>query len=293
MITIILQGGLGNQMFQYAAAKALAVKWNTVVQQDLSIFKIHQHKSWCRPYELDVFDIEATKRFSTSFLNKMWLTLINQYGQNTLVKLLKRKSRVFDSSISTMEDWKSCSDNTILIGYFGTELYFKEYRTEILKDFQFKTPLDERNETVANQMKATNSVSVHIRRGDYLNEVNSKVFAQVSPEWYNRAIQKVQASKGATHFFFFSDDIEWCRSVFSEIENAVFVDWNHGSDSYRDMQLMSFCKHNIIPNSTFSWWGAWLNNNPDKMVIAPSVFFVDAGKNGAYRQNMPKEWLLM
>lgn len=293
MITIILQGGLGNQMFQYAAAKALAAKWNTQVRQDLSIFKIHQHKSWCRPYELDVFDIDATKKFSTSVFNKAWLTLINQYGHNQWVKLLNKWTHVYDSSVLTKEDWKSCHDNTTLIGYFGAEFYFKEYRTEILKDFQFKLPLDERNESVARQMKATNSVSVHIRRGDYLNEVNSKVFAKVSPEWYNMAIQKIQESAGATHFFFFSDDIEWCRSTFREIENVVFVDWNHGSDSYRDMQLMSLCKHNIIPNSTFSWWGAWLNNNPEKMVIAPAVFFVDAGKNEAYRQNMPKEWLLL
>lgn len=293
MITIILQGGLGNQMYQYAAAKSLATRLNTEVRMDLSVFKIHQQKSWCRPYELDVFDFDALQFSATSFMKKSWLALLTGHGHNKAVELLKKSKHVYDSSSSDMNAWEQCPDGTTLFGYFASEKYFKEHRAIILKDFQFKHPLDERNNTLANQIESTNSVSVHIRRGDYLNEVNSKVFAQISPEWYFKAIEMVKEQKSATHFYFFSDDIEWCRQIFQNLDDTSFIDWNNGANSYRDMQLMSLCRHNIIPNSTFSWWGAWLNANPEKMVIAPSTYFINDIQNKTYRENMPKDWILL
>lgn len=293
MITIILSGGLGNQMFQYASGKALATRLNTGMRLDLSFFEVFKNKSWCRPYELgNVFNIDVSLFSSASINNKIWFTALTKYRYKSLGRWIKKLSLVYDSTDDPLERWYQCHDNTKLWGSFAKEVYFRDYQNEILKEFQFKAPLDEHNETIANLIQTTNPVSVHIRRGDYLNEVNSKVFAPISPGWYHAAIQMTKEKAGATHFFFFSDDMEWTRQTFGDIENATFVDWNHGADSYKDMQLMSLCKHNIITNSTFSWWGAWLNTNPNKMVIAPSVFFNNEKANETYRQNMPKDWIL-
>ena len=294
MITIILQGGLGNQMFQYAAAKALASRLNTNVRLDLSVFKIHHNKNWCRPYELDsIFDVDASHFYSLSLVKKIWIAVLYEYRYKPLGKWLKKFFHVFDSSTQSIDQWHQCQDNTTLWGYFGSEAYFKDKRNEILEVFRFKNILDEKNKAVAELIQNTNSVSVHIRRGDYLNEVNSKVFVSLTPKWYHEAIRKVKEKAENAHFFFFSDDMDWVRDTFGDINNATFVDWNSGADSYKDMQLMSLCKHNIIPNSTFSWWGAWLNTNPNKMVIAPAVFYVNEKSNDSYRQNMPKEWILL
>ena len=293
MITIILQGGLGNQMFQYAAAKALSTRLNTDVKVDISLYKIHQNKSWCRPYELDIFNINAKLDYSTNYIKKTKLSALSQYGKTAAVRTMKKISHIYDSSTQPVAQWHQCKDNTTLWGYFASEVYFRENRPEILKDFQFKKELDERNQEVTKNILATHSVSVHIRRGDYLNAVNSKVFAALSPQWYHEAIQTIKEKVTDAHFYFFSDDMEWTRQTFHEIENATFIDWNHGADSYKDMQLMSLCEHNIIPNSTFSWWGAWLNTHPDKIVIAPSIYYLDDKENENYRANMPQEWILL
>lgn len=292
MLTIYLQGGLGNQMFEYASAKAFAKKTGAELRLDLSIFEIHKHKSWCRPYAMDIFAINNPKRISTSLFEKTKLHLLARPKQCLSTRLLKKIHHIVDDE-SVPETSERMLKNATLYGYFAKEKYFKDIRDELLKDFRFAKPLDERNSTIAQQMQETNSVSVHIRRGDYLNVVNSKVFAQVTPDWYVKAIQLMKEKTGATHFYFFSDDIEWCRTTFSNIENASFIDWNTGKESYRDMQLMSLCKHNIIPNSTFSWWGAWLNNNPQKIVVAPKHYFVDEQADNRKRESMPKDWILM
>ena len=162
-------------------------------------------------------------------------------------------------------------------GYWQSENYFESNRSILINDFSFRIPLNARNADALRLISSSNSVSIHIRRGDYLHNANAKAtHGLCSLEYYHKAIRLIKATIGKPRFFIFSDDMLWVKAHLEPEEDCIFVDWNFGVDSYNDMRLMSLCKHNIIANSSFSWWGAWLNRNPDKVIIAPKRWF--AGK---------------
>jgi hypothetical protein len=131
-----------------------------------------------------------------------------------------------------------------------------------------------RNLTVRDKILSSNSVSIHVRRGDYLQLINERLLVCDS-HYYERAIDEIARRIENPCFFIFSDDIEWCKIQFSYLPEKTFIDWNRNFNSYKDMHLMSLCKYNIIANSSFSWWAAWLNNYPQKIVIAPRLWFND------------------
>lgn len=132
--------------------------------------------------------------------------------------------------------------------------------------------LDPYNLELAKLITAKESVSLHIRRGDYLTAENS-IFQNIcTPTYYKNAVSYMNSNVVNPYYFIFSNDIEWCKNNLN-LDNITFVDWNIGVNSYKDMQLMSLCKHNIIANSSFSWWGAWLNNNPNKVVCVPKRWY--------------------
>jgi hypothetical protein len=118
-------------------------------------------------------------------------------------------------------------------------------------------------------MKSCASVSLHVRRGDY---AGNSIFGSASQEYYKKGVDYIRQHVDNPHFFIFSDEIEWCRKNLS-IDKATFIDWNKKDDSYKDLWLMSNCKNHVMANSTFSWWGAWLDNNPVKIVTAPKQWF--------------------
>lgn len=161
------------------------------------------------------------------------------------------------------------SDSIFYDGYWQYEEYFKDIRTEIIEKFQFPKFVDENNSGLAKKLLACNSVACHIRRGDYLK---NPMMCVCTLEYYIRAIEKMHNLIEPDLYCVFSDDPEWCKKNLSaqfDGKNVVFVNWNKDMESYRDMQLMSLCKHNIIANSSFSWWGAWLNQNENKIVMSP------------------------
>lgn len=153
-------------------------------------------------------------------------------------------------------------------GYFQTEKYFKDFENEIRKDFTFILPLSKKSEEIRWKIENSNSVSIHIRRGDYLKGNNLNYHWICSIDYYKKAIDYLESKQKNLTYFFFSDDIERVKQNFS-LENAYYIDWNTWVDSRQDMQLMSLCKHNIIANSSFSRRWAWLNKNLDKVVVAP------------------------
>ena len=161
------------------------------------------------------------------------------------------------------------TDSVYYDGYWQNEGNFRDIRNLVLTAFTFPEFLDEKNKMLACKLKAYNSVSCHIRRGDYLKIPTMCV---CTPEYYVQAIDKMNKLVNPNLYCVFSDDINWCKNHLSQLwegKKVVYVDWNKGKESFRDMQLMSLCKHNIIANSSFSWWGAWLNQNEKKIVIAP------------------------
>ncbi|MBY0432606.1 MAG: alpha-1,2-fucosyltransferase, partial [Cyclobacteriaceae bacterium] len=160
-----------------------------------------------------------------------------------------------------------------LSGYWQSEKYFSPVSVVIRDQFIPARPLDERNTALQTQMQSQNSVAVHVRRGDYASASAYNSFFGVLPlQYYNLAMAEIVKTISNPVFYFFSDDPSWCKQHMP-VGQAVFVDHNTGENAYKDLVLMSSCKHAIIANSTFSWWGAWLNRNPDKVVIAPRTWF--------------------
>ncbi|MCL1955863.1 MAG: alpha-1,2-fucosyltransferase [Fibromonadales bacterium] len=162
-------------------------------------------------------------------------------------------------------------------GYFQDEKYFADCEAEIRKEYQFKDKL---------QTPEGNTVAIHVRRGDYVKFAD--IHLVCTPSYYENAIAYVQSKVESPIFYVFSEDLEWVRQNINIPSNSVFVDYNPNMQSSRDMQFMSLCKHQIISNSTYSWWAAWLNQNPDKIVVAPDKWFADGRETDLYTENMVK-----
>jgi hypothetical protein len=288
MIISRIIGGLGNQMFQYAFGKYLSIKKCTELKLDLCGFEIYD---W-RVFELGVFNCQidtASKEEIDGILKPRYFPVrkIDYFGFGNQNLVLNEPNMLFNSKFLKVKK------NTYLSGYWQSEKYFPGIREILLDDFKFKPSSDESIQILAERIINTpNSVSVHIRRGDYQNnpQVN-KIHGVLPIEYYVEAMGLMLKRTEKPIFYFFSDDIDWVISKFSELDNVFFVNQNMGSNSFEDMRLMSLCKHNIVANSSFSWWGAWLNQNPSKIVIAPKKWFADSIKNNEAKDIVPDSWI--
>lgn len=273
-------GGLGNQMFQYAFYKSLEHK-NIRAYVDLSHFENYNRHNG---YELSrIFGIQirqAPKLFLELFKpeQKKWV-----YRKARRILGL-RKSYQEEKREFSYDPNVYSKGNNYLWGYWQNETYFLNIRENLLNDFNFPNLENKKNKNTLNTIINNASISVHVRRGDYLKDHNLGEIC--TSEYYRLAIAYIKKKVENPKFFIFSDDISWCRNHLFKDEDVTFIDWNTGSNSYIDMYLMSNCKHNIIANSSFSWWGAWLNNNPSKIVISPSIWI----KNSELTLSL-KEWI--
>lgn len=289
MKIVNILGGLGNQMFQYALALALEKHFGSeaAVRIDPRAFNGYPlHNGYELKHVFNVKIPEATVREVTRiaypFLNyRIW----------QLCRLLpKRKTIRYEwKNIAYDERIFANPHDEYLIGYWQTERYFRSIRESVLQAFTFP-PFQpgSNNANLEQELRQLCAVSIHIRRGDYLKISNTSGICTI--DYYHKAISKLEELITPDMYVLFSDDIEWCKQQFgAAIGNTriEFVNWNKGRDSYRDMQLMSLCKHNIIANSSFSWWGAWLNRNPEKIVIAPSRWMHSEG----WEEIIPQDWL--
>lgn len=239
--------GLGNNMFQYAAALAYALEHNKKLYVHGDAFKLE-----------NAFDIQLNKPENEDV---------------PVFKNLEKQSATFvgDVFIDTTGSETLNHDQYIYLwGLFQNEKFFSKYRKEILKAFRFKDNMSKKNKELAKKIKNSNAVSLHVRRGDYLDKDGEQHI--LSPHYYKLAIQYISKTVKNPHFYIFSDDMKWAKENIKLQHPHTFVEHNQDDFSYNDMRLMSLCKHNIIANSTFSWWGAWLNQNPNKIVIAPDIW---------------------
>ena len=278
MVKTKLLGGLGNQMFQYAIAKNLSLRNKTKLYLDLSslLSRGEAVGYTFRDFELDIFDIKY------SIENKKPKTLITRLKSKIRpLKVVRERDHTFHPEVLMLRG------NIYLDGHWQNENYFTDIKTNILEDFSFKIPPDPSNEELLRQIMGVNSVSVHFRRGDYVTNPNANDYHGIcSDEYYITALNIIQREVPNPHFFVFSDDIEAIKSSFTFNTDVTYVDNNPGKKSYEDMRLMAACQHNIIANSSFSWWGAWLNRNPQKKVIAPKNWFKQLESD-----IVPKEWI--
>ncbi|MBI3558770.1 alpha-1,2-fucosyltransferase [Candidatus Gottesmanbacteria bacterium] len=272
MIIVKLTGGLGNQMFQYAAGRAISLRAKTSLKLDISGYA---DDKFGRHYSLNVFNIKAALATSQE-IKKLKPT------ENFLAQKSPRLSRLFSSLTKTYvnEDFSGGLipenlDNIYLDGYWQDEKYFIEFTGQIKKDFKFKSKPNKNVVQYLKKINSSNSVCIHIRRADYVN--NAKVRQSVGicgRQYYERAIKHISKRVMDPIFFVFSepDGLEWAEKNLKFNYPHTLV--KSGKD-YEDLQLMSSCEHNIIANSSFSWWGAWLNTNPHKIVVAPEPWLND------------------
>ena len=286
-ITIRLIGGLGNQMFQYAAARALALRRGAQLRLDLSGYETYG----LRRYELGAYRVDASitpadaiAAASTPLTIRRRIGRLWQKPPPQPVNHYREPHFAFDPKLAEQPL------PLYMDGYWQSERYFSDVRDVVRNDLTPIEPLEPANAEIAARIDATNAVSLHVRRGDYVTDAQTSAYHGVcSLDYYRAAIGYVRSRVPNAHMFVFSDDPRWTRSNLKTDLPTTYVTANPADRGYRDMQLMSRCKHHIIANSSFSWWGAWLNPSPDKTVVAPARWF--AGANSDTSDLLPSEWV--
>ena len=253
-------GGLGNQMSQYAFYKELEFRGYNVE------FYIGGFES----YNLHNYELEKVFNVDINYANKKDIAPYFSIFAKILRRLkLSNGGLILQKHFEYYEPYLHYYRDSYLIGYWQSESYFSNVCDDIRDKFKFP-PLNSYNLPLSEKINNSNSVSLHIRRGDY---VGHELYDGIcNLDYYKRAIVYMRERIKTPLFFVFSNDINWCKLNLG-IDDVEYVSGNTGVNNYCDMQLMSLCKHNILANSSFSWWGAWLNNNPHKLVIVPRKFF--------------------
>jgi hypothetical protein len=266
-IRVKLTGGLGNQMFQFAAGYSVAKRNNVKLSLDL---RRYNHRRDHNGFELEkVFDIYSKINFLKKPVNFGFVNF-KEILNNIDITFHTFKEPHFHYTNKILD----ISKHSLLNGYWQSELYFKDYNQEIRKIFSFSKQLNERNSLIANEINQNDSISIHVRRGDFLLKTNNNHNVDLK-KYYFTAIEKTSKLFSNPKYFIFTDDPLWVTKNFNLDYSFTIVDINRGTDSFLDMYLMTLCKSNIIANSSFSWWGAWLNNMQDKVVYAPKNWFKD------------------
>ena len=282
MIISKLCGGLGNQMFQYAAARAVAIDRRQPVLVDTSWFDI-EHGGTYRVYELGIFSADipiAEASLVASLQPSVAANLLQRAVRKGFsLQLNLSRSYVREPHYHYWTKLGEVPSPCLLDGYWQSPKYFEKHAQAIREDFSFPLIEGEENQAVLDSIRnSENPVSIHIRRGDYVSDSKTNAtHGCCSPAYYSTAISHMESSLVNPSYYFFSDDPEWVKENFS-LKNMVVVQGNMDETAFRDMQLMSECKHHVIANSSFSWWGAWLSEHQG-MTIAPKQWFQDASFN--------------
>lgn len=267
MISIRIRGGLGNQLFQYATAYSIAKDRH----EDLGLeITSYQTRKWPR-YELSKLqikpDIIINPRFGKSVVDKAFF---NKVKSRLSIGLGTNRFKETGEVTSFHPEVLGVKQNTYLNGFFQNEKYFLKYRNDLIEQFRPNFELEFESSNWIKKVGNCESVAVHVRRGDYV-----KIGCGISMEYYDAAIQFMLQKVNSPRFFVFSDEIEFCEDYFSKYPEIHFEYVNDipNSDNkdINEFFVMSACKNQIIANSSFSWWGAWLNNNERKKVVAPVV----------------------
>jgi len=266
-IKLKVTGGLGNQMFQFAAGYSIAKKKKVDLHLDLSWF---DRRNIHNGFELQkVFNIFKRVDFLNSPIP------LNRFSIRRLFNKFNSKYEIFDEPhFHYSPKMLDISDHSFIRGYWQSQLYFKDYIKDIRKIFKFDTNVKDKNLKVVNDILNSKSVSLHIRKGDFFLKKNKNHLVDLN-QYYLISIEEITRNFDNPKFFIFSDDHDWVQKNFKIKSDYQIINFNKGKDSFLDMYLMSLCKTNIIANSSFSWWGAWLNNNNDKLIFAPKKWSND------------------
>ena len=291
MIIVQLNGGLGNQMFQYAAARALSLHHQTDLKLDVSFLldRSPRQKGFVyRDFDLSIFNL------SVNFASAEESSLLNKkiWGNKTIDSFAKK---TFGKKITYFKEphfhfyrkFLSLGPNLFLEGYWQSEKYFADHQHIIRQDFTFSKKPQGKTMDLLNRIKSENAVCVNVRRGDFLT---TPLHGILSTGYYNTAEHLINEKVSSPHFYVFSDDINWCREHLRFSGPTFYVSHEYAGEKFQEyLQLMIQCNHFIIPNSSFGWWAAWLNNKPDKIVIAPKKWFNKGPKDT--QDIIPESWI--
>lgn len=291
MIISEVIGGLGNQMFQYAAGWAIAKEKETSLKLDISGYSkypLHQGFEIQKIFSAQV-DI-ASQADMKAVLGWQSGAFFRKLLKRPYLTPLRKASMVVEPHFH-FDNLRSKMDiDGYLSGYWQSEKYFSDYAADIRKQFQFKQPFSSENRKWVELIERKNAVAIHVRRGDFVNQSNIDVHGACSIEYYALGIAYMLERMADVEFFVFSDDVKWVKENLQIDAPCYHIENNKGADSFNDMRLMSLCRHNIIANSSFSWWGAWLNENGQQIAIAPQKWFASGMET---RDLIPPSWVLL
>lgn len=269
MIIVKLSGGLGNQLFQYAFGRHLA----TVNQKELKLdtSALTKTSDWTsRSYALGAFNIQAQEATPEEIKalagkpNRLLQRVGRKVGITPIQYFQEPHFHFYSSALSI-------KSSHYLEGYWQSEKYFEAIAPILREEFSFTITPSAHAQTIKEKISNGTSVSLHLRRGDYVKTSKANRYLRpLTMEYYQKAIDYINQRVKNPQFFLFSDDIEWAKS---QVTFPLTTHFSTGTSAHEDLWLMTHCRHHIIANSTFSWWGAWLNQQPDKIVIAPQKWF--------------------
>ena len=271
MIIVKLMGGLGNQMFQYAFGRCLAIKTNSQLKLDLSYLENRgpNLNYTVRDYDLSIFNV--CENFIKPEETESFKLVGNSFNRLQKIIVLRRQGKHYlnEKTILLYKNVFDIKEDLYLDGYWQNEKYFKNIESIIRQDFTFKTPLDTTAEATAKEILETTAVSLNIRRGDYLK--HQKFLYLCSKDYYIQAMDTIARTVSNPTFFIFSDEVDWCRTNLPFSKYPIkFINRELAGVKFQSyLKLVMLCKHHIISNSTFAWWGAWLNPSKNKIVISP------------------------
>ncbi len=282
MIIAQLTGGLGNQLFQYAFGRQLSIRNTTELKLDVSAFENTNYAA-ARRYALEPFNVMATVASNSE---------LKPFRKSKLVTFVSRvlpyyqRAVVYEPFFQFDPRALMVANNRYVVGYWQSEKYFKQCEKEIRAELTLTKPLVH---PLVNEVSKPNTVSVHIRRGDYVSDATTNAIHGVcSPEYYQKALAIIKQTTPHPHFFIFSDDTQWVKKTMNFSDAVTYVA-DAGLKDYEELELMSKCSNHIIANSSFSWWGAWLNSSAIKKVIAPKKWFNDTAINT--KDLIPDSWI--
>lgn len=284
-VGIRLVGGLGNQMFQYAAARALSLRTGSRLMLDVSWFGTDPNRQFAlAPFsiEAEIFNFMGKPNPTLGFLGRV-MRKLSPVRRKGGVPIFAEASFCYDPRIEQV------NPPVFMDGYFQSEKYFSNIREQLRRDFTLRSPPAAAAARMLDLIQSVDAICLHIRRGDYVSNPEANAYhGTCSLDYYRRAVDFVANGIRQPHCFVFSDDPSWVRENFRSEMPMTLVDIHSTDAAHEDLRLMVACQHYIIANSSLSWWGAWLGRHPGKLVVAPRVWFQKGGIDTT--DLLPSQW---
>ncbi len=289
MITVRLKGGLGNQMFQHAFARAYSLKNNVPFQLDVRYLKDRSpRKNFIyRNYDLDIFNINPVILKPVDYFPyAIYSVLMAEALQCKFPSLKKITNKYLEKDYLIDKNIWSENSFTYFSGYFQSYKYFSEYKDQIADDFTFRNCLDNNCQPLMQEVRMQETICLNVRRGDFLND---KLLNVVSKNYYYRSVDFIKSKVNNPVIYVFSDDTKWCEENLKFDIPTVYITHEFAGVKFRNyFELMMNCKHFIIPNSSFAWWAAYLSKSINKIVVVPSIWQNDSKANS--KDLVPDNW---